>query len=67
MNWDQIAGNWMQFTGKVTEKWGDLTHDDLTTIDGQREQLAGLLMKRYGYGKERADRELLEFACTLEP
>jgi len=30
MNWDQIAGNWRQFTGKVKEKWGKLTDDDLT-------------------------------------
>ena len=31
MNWDQIEGNWKQFTGKVKEKWGKLTDDDLTT------------------------------------
>ena len=43
MNWDQIAGNWKQLTGKVKENWGKLTDDDLTTIAGKRDQLAGVL------------------------
>jgi uncharacterized protein YjbJ (UPF0337 family) len=30
MNWDRVEGNWKQFSGKVKEKWGDLTDDDLT-------------------------------------
>lgn len=65
MNWDQIAGNWKQFKGKVKEKWADLTDDDLTAIEGRRDQLAGKLQERYGYAKERAERELDEFARTL--
>jgi uncharacterized protein YjbJ (UPF0337 family) len=65
VNWDQIAGNWKQFKGKVKEKWADLTDDDLTAIQGRRDQLAGKLQERYGYAKERAERELDEFARTL--
>ena len=29
MNWDQVKGNWKQFTGKAKENWGKLTDDDL--------------------------------------
>ena len=29
MNWDRIEGNWKQFTGKVKEKWGKLTDDEI--------------------------------------
>jgi len=29
MNWDQVSGQWKQLKGKVKEKWGDLTDDDL--------------------------------------
>jgi uncharacterized protein YjbJ (UPF0337 family) len=65
MNWDQVKGNWKQFTGKVKEKWGDLTDDDLTAIEGKRDQLAGKLQERYGYAKERAEREIDDFASTL--
>lgn len=64
MNWDQIKGNWKQFTGKVKEKWGKLTDDDLTAAAGHRDQLLGLLQKRYGYAKERAEKELDEFTHT---
>jgi uncharacterized protein YjbJ (UPF0337 family) len=66
MNWDQIKGNWTQFQGKVKEKWGKLTDDDLTTIGGKRDQLAGKLQERYGYAKERAEQELNDFADALE-
>jgi uncharacterized protein YjbJ (UPF0337 family) len=65
MNWDQIEGNWKQFKGKVKEKWADLTDDDLTAIEGKRDQLAGKLQERYGYARDRAERELEEFARTL--
>jgi uncharacterized protein YjbJ (UPF0337 family) len=65
MNWDQVKGNWKQFQGTVKEKWGKLTDDDLTAVEGRRDQLAGKLQERYGYGKEQAERELDEFARTL--
>ena len=57
MNWDRISGNWKQFTGQVKEKWGKRTDDDLTTIAGKRDQLAGKLQERYGYAKDQAERE----------
>jgi uncharacterized protein YjbJ (UPF0337 family) len=58
MNWDRIEGNWKQFTGKVKEKWGDLTDDDLTRVNGNREQLEGVLQQRYGYAKDKAKEEI---------
>ena len=65
MNWDQVKGNWKQFTGKIKAKWGKLTDDDLTTIAGKRDQLAGKLQEKYGYAKDQAERELDEFASGL--
>ncbi len=47
MNWDQIKGNWKQFTGRVKEKWGKLTDDDLTTAAGHRDQVPAILQKRW--------------------
>lgn len=58
MNWDQIEGNWKQFSGKVREKWGKLTDDDLTVINGKRENLEGKIQERYGYGKEQIRKEV---------
>ena len=53
MNWDRVQGNWKQFSGKVKEKWGQLTDDDLTQINGNREQLEGKIQARYGYAKDK--------------
>jgi hypothetical protein len=30
MDWNRVEGNWKQMKGKVKEKWGNLTDDDLT-------------------------------------
>lgn len=66
MNWDQVKGNWKQFTGKVKEKWGKFTDNELTTIAGQREQMVGVLQEKYGYAKEKAEAELDAFAAGLK-
>jgi uncharacterized protein YjbJ (UPF0337 family) len=66
MNWDRVQGQWKQFTGRVKEKWGKLTDDDLTLIAGKRDQLAGILQKRYGFAKDRVERELDEFTRSLD-
>lgn len=65
MNWDTIKGNWKQMTGKVKAKWGKLTDDDLTTIAGKRDELAGKLQERYGYAKDQAEKELDDFTRTM--
>jgi uncharacterized protein YjbJ (UPF0337 family) len=51
----------------VKEKWGKLTDDDLATIAGKREQLAGLLQQKYGYEKDQAEKELADFFKALKP
>lgn len=66
MNWDQVKGNWKQMSGKVKEKWGKLTDDDLTAAAGHRDQVLGILQKRYGYAKEKAEQELDDFTKMLE-
>jgi uncharacterized protein YjbJ (UPF0337 family) len=53
MNWDRVQGDWKQFSGKVKEKWGQLTDDDLAQINGNREQLEGKIQSRYGLAKDK--------------
>ena len=64
MNWDQIEGKWMQAKGKVKEKWGQLTDDDLDVVAGKRDQLAGRIQEVYGIGKEEAETQLKDFERT---
>jgi uncharacterized protein YjbJ (UPF0337 family) len=58
MNWDRVEGNWKEFKGKIQQKWGDLTNDDLDKIEGKRTELAGRLQNRYGYAKDKAEAEI---------
>ena len=58
MNWDTIQGNWKQLTGRAKQQWGKLTDDDLTTVAGHRDQLAGKIQERYGIAKDEAEEQL---------
>ena len=51
MDWDRVQGSWKQSTGRVKEKWGKLPDDDLTAINGRRDQLEGKIQERYGIAK----------------
>ncbi|MBJ3762594.1 CsbD family protein [Maribius pontilimi] len=61
MNWDQIEGSWKEFKGRVQQKWGELTHDELDEAKGDRERLEGLIQKKYGVTKEDARRQIDEW------
>ena len=58
MNWDRIEGNWKEFKGKVQQKWGKLTDDDMSQIEGKRSELSGRLQQRYGVAKDEANRQI---------
>lgn len=61
MNQDTLKGNWKQLKGKVKERWGKLTDDDLDVVEGRAEQLLGIIQERYGIAREEAERQLKEF------
>lgn len=61
MNSDRMEGNWKQVKGKVQEKWGKLTNDDLDVIEGRRDQLLGKLQERYGILRDEADKQVREW------
>lgn len=64
MNWDRMAGDWKQFKGKVKEQWGKLSDDDLTRIEGKRDQLVGSIQQRYGIAKDEAERQVSDWEGT---
>ncbi len=53
-----MQGNWKQFTGKVKEKWGDITDDDLDRIAGKRDVLVGHIQEKYGIAQEEAEKQV---------
>ena len=58
MDWEQTKGRWNQMKGVVKKQWGKLTDDDLSVIDGQRDQLVGKIQERYGIAKEEAEEQV---------
>jgi uncharacterized protein YjbJ (UPF0337 family) len=65
MDWNRVEGSWKQTTGKIKEKWGQLTDDDLTQINGKREQLEGKIQERYGLAKDRARKDVDDWLSTI--
>ena len=61
MNEDMLKGQWMQLKGKVREKWGKLTSDDLDVIQGRADQLIGRVQERYGIARDEAERQVNEW------
>jgi uncharacterized protein YjbJ (UPF0337 family) len=43
--------------GQVKEWWGKLTDDDLERVGGQFDQLIGVVQEKYGYTRERVEKE----------
>ncbi|MEO8558574.1 MAG: CsbD family protein [Rhodospirillales bacterium] len=61
MNWDRIEGQWKQLKGTVKQKWGKLTDDDLSFINGKRDELVGRIQERYGVARDDADRQVKDW------
>ena len=57
MNKDILKGKWLEIKGRVKEKWGKIIDDNLGEIEGKGEKLLGLLRKKYGYIKDKAEPE----------
>jgi uncharacterized protein YjbJ (UPF0337 family) len=64
MNSEQIRGKWNQMKGGVKERWGKLTDDDISVINGQQDQLVGKVQERYGIAKEAAQKQVSEWLDT---
>lgn len=61
MNEDVLKGKWRQLKGNIKERWGELTDDELTEIDGRQDVLIGKLQEKYGYSRMEAEQQLNEF------
>ena len=65
MDWDRISGNWTHWKGRVRERWGKLTDDELSVVAGRRDQLIGCIRKAYGLSRDDAERQLRNWERTV--
>lgn len=57
---EEIQGSWNQLAGAVLSKYSQVTGNDLANIQGNVQQLAGLIQKKTGKARE----EIEEFLKT---
>ena len=56
----QVKGNWNEVKGKLKQKYGQLTDQDLMFAEGKEDELLGRLQKRLGRTKDDLRTELEE-------
>lgn len=61
MNSDILKGKWNQIKGSIKQQWGDLTDNDVARIEGNYDEFVGVLQERYGYSRDRAEREVNDY------
>jgi uncharacterized protein YjbJ (UPF0337 family) len=54
----QIKGSWNEVKGKLKQKYGQLTDNDLTFADGKEDELLGRLQQKLGKSKEDLRKEI---------
>ena len=54
----QIKGSWNEVKGKLKQKYGQLTDNDLAFADGKEDELLGRLQQHLGTSKEDLRKEI---------
>ncbi|HEV7350171.1 CsbD family protein [Telluribacter sp.] len=57
MNKQTAEGNWNEMKGKIKQKYGQLTDDDLTYAEGKEDEMWGKVQQKVGKTKEEIQRE----------
>ncbi|HRP55570.1 CsbD family protein [Agriterribacter sp.] len=48
----KLQGSWNEIKGKIKQKYGDLTEDDLIYEEGKDDELLGRIQQKIGQSKE---------------
>jgi uncharacterized protein YjbJ (UPF0337 family) len=59
MNNLELRGNWNEVKGKLKQKYGQLTDDDLNLAEGKEDELIGRIQKKLGKTKDEIKKELM--------
>jgi uncharacterized protein YjbJ (UPF0337 family) len=58
VNQQTLQGNWNEIKGKLRNKWGQLTNDDLQMASGNVDQLIGLIQRKTGEARSSIEKFL---------
>ncbi len=60
MTTESIKGNWNEIKGKIKQKYGQLTDDDLVFEEGKEDELYGRLQQKLGKSKDEVRKFIAE-------
>jgi len=58
-----LQGSWNEVQGKIREKWGQLTDDDLQNVKGNVDQLVGLIQRKTGEARKSIESYIDEISA----
>lgn len=61
----ELKGDWNIISGKLKQKWAELTDDDLQFVEGKQEELLGRIQRRTGQGREAVQSTITEYRESL--
>ncbi len=62
VNQQILEGKWNEVSGKIKQKWGKLTEDDLRNFNGNVDQLIGRIQTKTGESREVIEHFLAQIA-----
>src|SRR5215469_4311852 len=62
LNAQEVRGQWDKLRGKIKQKWGQLTDDDLQIIGGNIDELVGRIHEKTGVAREQVEKFIGDLA-----
>jgi uncharacterized protein YjbJ (UPF0337 family) len=59
---EKMIGNWNRMKGKVKQRWGQLTDTELNEVEGNFDQLVGLIQQKTGDARQQIERVVNELS-----
>ncbi len=60
------SGRWNEVMGRIRSKWGQINDDELRTVEGNTQQLIGLIQKKTGEAREKVEKQLNDWLSQGE-
>ena len=57
---EKMLGSWNQLKGKIKQRWGQLTDDELSEVEGNIDQLIGLVQQKTGEARQHVERVIIK-------
>lgn len=51
----ELQGKWHEIRGRIKERWGQITDEDLQEVHGEAEQLVGVIQSKTGEARNRIE------------